>query len=134
MTLMFQREVAERLTAKPRTKSYGRLSVLAQWRCVVEKMFDIDPRAFTPAPKVTSSVVHFTPRPAPLPAGPPGLLERVTKSAFGQRRKMLRASLKTLTQDPIALLAQADINETSRAEELDIADFCRLAEAFAQRQ
>jgi len=134
MTLMFQREVAERLTAKPRTKSYGRLSVLAQWRCEVEKMFDIDPRAFTPAPKVTSSVVHFTPWPAPLPAGPSGLLERVTKAAFGQRRKMLRASLKSLTPDPIALLARADINETSRAEELDVADFCRLAEAFSEGQ
>ena len=134
MTLMFQREVAQRLTSQPRSKSYGRLSVLAQWRCEVEMMFDIDPRAFTPAPKVTSSVVHFTPRPVPLPAGLPGLLERVTKAAFGQRRKMLRASLKSLTQDPTALLAKADINETSRAEELDIADFCRLAEAFSEEQ
>lgn len=131
MSLMFQREVADRLTAKPRTKSYGRLSVLAQWRCEVEKMFDIDPRAFTPAPKVVSSVVYFAPRPAPLPAGPPGMLERVTKAAFGQRRKMLRASLKSLTPDPITLLARADIKQTSRAEELNIADFCRLSETFA---
>jgi 16S rRNA (adenine1518-N6/adenine1519-N6)-dimethyltransferase len=132
MTLMFQREVAHRLTAMPRTKAYGRLSVLTQWRCEVEKMFDIDPRAFTPVPKVTSSVVTFTPIQNPLPAGPPGTLERVTKAAFGQRRKMLRASLKSLTADPIVLLELAGIKETSRAEELDISAFCRLANLFAQ--
>lgn len=131
MTLMFQREVADRLVGVPGTKAYGRLSVIAQWRANVEKLFDIDPRAFTPVPKVVSTLVHFTPRPEPLAAGSQGVLEQVTRSAFGQRRKMLRASLKTLTSDPIGLLEAQGIDPTLRAEQLDVAQFCALAEAFA---
>lgn len=127
LTLMFQREVADRIVAQPGGKDYGRLSILAQWRTAVEKRFDVDPRAFTPPPKVTSTVLHFVPRPAPQPECPLPALERTTAAAFGQRRKMLRASLKQLTNDPQSLLACAQIPETFRAEQVDIAGFCRLA-------
>lgn len=133
MTLMFQREVADRLAASPRSKAYGRLSVLAQWRCDVTKQFDIDARAFTPPPKVTSSLVHFVPKSSPLPAGALGVLSKITQAAFGQRRKMLRSSLKTISADPLSLLQAADIADTARAEELDIADFCRLAEHHSRQ-
>jgi 16S rRNA (adenine1518-N6/adenine1519-N6)-dimethyltransferase len=127
LTLMFQKEVADRLTARPRTKDYGRLSVLTQWLSEPRRLFDIPARAFTPPPKVTSSVVQLTPRPAPLHPADRTRLERVTAAAFGQRRKMLRQSLKSLTADPPALLARAGVPETARAEELDIAQFCALA-------
>src|SRR5690606_29718066 len=95
LTLMFQKEVAERLSARPRSKSYGRLSVMTQWLCEVDPLFDLPPRAFTPPPKVVSSVVRLTPRPQPLAPAETPLLERVTAAAFGQRRKMLRQSLKS---------------------------------------
>lgn len=127
MTLMFQREVAERIVAPPGNRSYGRLSVLSQWRTRPEMLFDIDPRAFTPVPKVVSTLMHFSPRPTPEPDCKLRCLERVTAAAFGQRRKMLRASLKTLTPDPAGLLAAAGIDGRRRAEEIDIAGFCRLA-------
>jgi 16S rRNA (adenine1518-N6/adenine1519-N6)-dimethyltransferase len=130
MTLMFQREVAERIVADPGSKTYGRLGVLAQWRTVPRLAFDIDPRAFTPPPKVTSSVVHFEPRPAPL-ACDPDMLEKVTAAAFGQRRKMLRQSLKSLGRDAGALLAATGIAPTRRAEEIDVAGFVALANAAA---
>jgi 16S rRNA (adenine1518-N6/adenine1519-N6)-dimethyltransferase len=130
MVLMFQREVADRLVAAPRRKDYGRLSVAAQWRCRVRRLFDIPPRAFTPPPKVTSSVVELVPREHPLAPADPVLLERVTAAAFGQRRKMLRQSLRALAGDPAALLAAAGIAETRRAEELSIAEFAALAEAL----
>jgi 16S rRNA (adenine1518-N6/adenine1519-N6)-dimethyltransferase len=130
MTLMFQREVAERIVAGPGSKIYGRLSVLAGWRAEAEILFDVSPRAFTPPPKVTSSVVRLRPRAAPLACD--GLvLERVTAAAFGQRRKMLRQSLKTLGLDAQRLLAQAGITETRRAEEIDVAGFVALANAVA---
>jgi 16S rRNA (adenine1518-N6/adenine1519-N6)-dimethyltransferase len=130
MVLMFQREVADRLAAEPRRKDYGRLSVAAQWRWRVRRLFDIPPRAFTPPPKVTSSVVELVPREHPVAPADPALLERVTAAAFGQRRKMLRQSLRGLTPDPGALLAAAGIAETRRAEELGIAEFAALAEAL----
>jgi 16S rRNA (adenine1518-N6/adenine1519-N6)-dimethyltransferase len=132
LILMFQREVADRLVAAPRSKDYGRLSVAAQWRCRVARLFDIPPRAFTPPPRVTSSVVELTPRPQPLAPAEPTLLERVTAAAFGQRRKMLRQSLRSLSADPSALLAAAGIAETRRAEELSVAEFAALAQALRQ--
>jgi 16S rRNA (adenine1518-N6/adenine1519-N6)-dimethyltransferase len=127
MTLMFQKEVADRLTAAPRSKDYGRLSVLVQWLCEVRRLFDISPRAFTPPPKVTSTVLQITPRSRPLHPADKATLERVTAAAFGQRRKMLRQSLRALTPAATELLAAAGIPETARAEELDIAQFCALA-------
>ena len=130
MVLMFQREVADRLVAEPRRKDYGRLSVAAQWRWRVRRLFDIPPRAFTPPPKVTSSVVELLPRERPLAPADSACLERVTAAAFGQRRKMLRQSLRSLGSDPAQLLSAAGIDETRRAEELTIAEFAALAEAL----
>ncbi|MGH6959177.1 MAG: 16S rRNA (adenine(1518)-N(6)/adenine(1519)-N(6))-dimethyltransferase RsmA, partial [Dongiaceae bacterium] len=124
LTLMFQKEVADRLTAKPRSKAYGRLSVLTQWLAEPRRLFDLPPRAFTPPPKVTSTVVQLTPRPAPLHPAEQAQLELITAAAFGQRRKMLRQSLKSLNADTAALLARAGVPETVRAEELDIGRFC----------
>jgi len=129
LTLMFQREVAERLTATPREKSYGRLSVLVQRLTEVRILFDVPPRAFVPPPKVTSSVVHILPRAEPLAPAEKTVLERVTAAAFGQRRKMLRTSLKPLGLSVERLLAAAGVSPTMRAEELSIADFCALARA-----
>jgi 16S rRNA (adenine1518-N6/adenine1519-N6)-dimethyltransferase len=129
LTLMFQREVAERLTAVPRSKSYGRLSVLVQWLAEPQILFDVPPRAFVPPPTVTSSVVRLVPRLEPLaPAAKPAL-ERVTAAAFGQRRKMLRTSLKKLGMPIQRLLEQAGVAATARAEELTVAEFCSLARA-----
>jgi 16S rRNA (adenine1518-N6/adenine1519-N6)-dimethyltransferase len=134
LTLMFQKEVAQRLAATPRTKEYGRLSVIAQWLCEVEPLFDISPRAFVPAPKVTSTVVRVTPRAQALGNCRKEELERVTAAAFGQRRKMLRQSLKTLAPDTSALLDAAGIEPTARAEELSVEDFCALARAMSRRE
>ncbi len=128
MTLMFQREVAERIVAPPGSKTYGRLGVLAGWRTEAEILFDVSPRAFTPPPKVTSSIVRLVPRPNPLDCDP-AVLERVTAAAFGQRRKMLRQSLKTLGIDAHRLLTETGIEETRRAEEIDVAGFVALARA-----
>lgn len=130
LVLMFQREVALRIVAAPGSKTYGRLSVLAQWRTQPKILFDIAPSAFVPPPKVTSSLVELFPRAEPLPCDRQAL-ERVTEAAFGQRRKMLRQSLRSLGMDPQALLAQAGIEPTARAEEIDVAGFVRLARAFA---
>ncbi len=130
LTLMFQKEVAERLTAVPRTKDYGRLTVITQWFAEVRRLFDIPPAAFTPPPKVTSTVVQLRPRPLPLSPADRATLERVTAAAFGQRRKMLRQSLKSLTPDAGGLLARAGVPETARAEELSVAEFCALARAL----
>jgi 16S rRNA (adenine1518-N6/adenine1519-N6)-dimethyltransferase len=130
LVLMFQREVAERITAAPGSKSYGRLSVLAGWRSEARMLFDIAPSAFVPAPKVTSTLIEFVPRAAPL-ACDPRALQRMTQAAFGQRRKMLRQSLKSLGVDPLALLAAAGIEPTARAEEIPVAGFVALARAFA---
>ena len=130
MVLMFQKEVADRLAAQPRSKDYGRLSVLAQHVCTVQRLFDVAPSAFVPPPKVVSSVVRLRPRRegrlADLRA-----LERVTAAAFGQRRKMLRSSLKSLGPPSEALLAAAGLPPTARAEEIDVAGFCRLARSHA---
>jgi 16S rRNA (adenine1518-N6/adenine1519-N6)-dimethyltransferase len=128
--LMFQREVAERIVAAPGTKSYGRLSVLVQWRCEARILFDVNPSAFVPAPKVRSSLVRLLPRAAPLPCDRK-LLERVTQAAFGQRRKMLRQSLRSLAADVTALLAAADLSPTARAEDISVAGFVALAQALA---
>jgi 16S rRNA (adenine1518-N6/adenine1519-N6)-dimethyltransferase len=127
LTLMFQKEVAQRLAAAPRSKEYGRLSVVVQWCCAVSALFDISPRAFVPPPKVTSTVVQLLPRPAPLAPCRLSDLERVTAAAFGQRRKMLRQSLKSLGVDAEGLLAAAGIPPTARAEELGVEQFCTLA-------
>jgi 16S rRNA (adenine1518-N6/adenine1519-N6)-dimethyltransferase len=130
LVLMFQREVAERIVAKPGGKSYGRLAVLTGWRCEAKILFDISPSAFVPPPKVTSSVVRLVPRAVPL-ACDATALQRVTEAAFGQRRKMLRQSLKSLGIDPAALLTPAGIEPTARAEEIPVEGFVRLARAFA---
>jgi 16S rRNA (adenine1518-N6/adenine1519-N6)-dimethyltransferase len=130
LTLMFQREVAERIVARPGSKTYGRLSVLAGWRTEAKILFDIAPSAFVPPPKVTSSVVQFVPRPAPL-ACDRRALERVTEAAFGQRRKMLRQSLRSLGVDPIPLLESAGIDQTARAEDIAVEGFVALARGFS---
>ena len=130
MTLMFQKEVAQRLAAAPGSKSYGRLSIIAGWLCGIEAMFDISPQAFVPPPKVTSTLVALTPRAQPLAPARMEVLERVTAAAFGQRRKMLRSSLKSISDDPAALLIGCGIDPTARAEELDITAFCALARAI----
>ncbi|MEQ8354122.1 MAG: 16S rRNA (adenine(1518)-N(6)/adenine(1519)-N(6))-dimethyltransferase RsmA [Kiloniellaceae bacterium] len=127
MTLMFQKEVADRLVAAPRSRHYGRLSVLTQWLCAPRPLFDIPPRAFTPPPKVTSTVVALMPRGRPLAPARLAALERVTAAAFGQRRKMLRQSLKSLGADPAPLFDATGIVPTARAEELSVEDFCALA-------
>jgi 16S rRNA (adenine1518-N6/adenine1519-N6)-dimethyltransferase len=131
MVLMFQREVAERIVAAPGSKSYGRLSVLTGWRCQAKILFDIAPSAFVPPPKVTSSLVRLIPRQNPS-ACDRAALERVTAAAFGQRRKMLRQSLKSLNGAPIALLRQAEIDPTERAEDIPVEGFVRLARALAE--
>jgi 16S rRNA (adenine1518-N6/adenine1519-N6)-dimethyltransferase len=130
LVLMFQREVAERIVAPPGGKTYGRLSVLAGWRTEAKILFDVAPSAFVPAPKVTSSVVRLVPRPHPESCDPRAL-QRVTEAAFGQRRKMLRQSLKSLGVDPAQLLAAAGIAPTARAEEIPVAGFAALARALA---
>jgi 16S rRNA (adenine1518-N6/adenine1519-N6)-dimethyltransferase len=131
LVLMFQREVAERITAEPGSKNYGRLSVLAGWRTQARILFDIAASAFVPPPKVTSSLIELVPRPAPLPCDP-AVLQKVTEAAFGQRRKMLRQSLKSLGRDPLPLLATAEIEPTARAEEIPVEGFVRLARAVAR--
>ncbi len=130
LVLMFQREVAERIAAAPGSKTYGRLSVLTQWRTAPRILFDISPKAFMPPPKVTSSVVEFLPRPDPLPCDRRAL-EKVAEAAFGQRRKMLRQSLKTLGRDPTPMLDEAGIAGTARAEEIPVEGFVRLARIYA---
>lgn len=132
LLLMFQREVAERIVSTPGSKSYGRLSVLSGWRTEAKILFDVARSAFVPPPKVTSSVVRLTPRPVPL-ACQSGALERVTAAAFGQRRKMLRQSLKTLGVDAGALLAAAGIEPTARAEEIPVGGFVALANVFTDQ-
>ncbi len=130
LVLMFQREVAQRIVAVPGSKSYGRLSVLAGWRTEARILFDVAASAFVPPPKVTSSLVSLAPRPHPL-ACERAALEEVTQAAFGQRRKMLRQSLKSLHRDPLALLAAAGIAPTERAENVPLAGFVALARALS---
>lgn len=130
LTLMFQREVAERIVADEGDRAnYGRLGVLCGWRCEAEILFDVAPSAFVPPPKVTSSVVQLRPRAEPLPCSV-AALETVTRAAFGQRRKMLRQSLKGATPNPARLLDAAGIPETARAEEVSVAGFVAMARAL----
>ncbi|MED5395092.1 MAG: 16S rRNA (adenine(1518)-N(6)/adenine(1519)-N(6))-dimethyltransferase RsmA [Pseudomonadota bacterium] len=128
LTLMFQKEVGDRLTAAPGSKAYGRLSVVTQWLCEARHDFNVSNTAFTPPPKVASSVVTLFPRPEPLALASWPALEAVTAAAFGQRRKMLRASLRKLGLNPAAL----GIDPTARAEDLDVEEFCVLARAYAE--
>ncbi|HEX3756999.1 MAG TPA: 16S rRNA (adenine(1518)-N(6)/adenine(1519)-N(6))-dimethyltransferase RsmA [Rhizomicrobium sp.] len=128
-TLMFQREVAERLVAKPGSKHYGRLSVLTQWRCTAKIEFDVNRNAFVPPPSVTSSIVRLEPRRQPLAPAPLAALEHVTAAAFGQRRKMLRQSLKAIGGE--TLIEAAGLDPTARPEDLSVADFAALARCIA---
>lgn len=128
MTLMFQKEVAQRIVAKPGQDAYGRLAVLAQARCDARLEFTVPARAFTPPPKIASAIVKLTDRADPYPDL--DALERVTAAAFGQRRKMLRSALRALTPDAEALLQRAELDPTARAEEIDQAGFRRLADAW----
>jgi 16S rRNA (adenine1518-N6/adenine1519-N6)-dimethyltransferase len=130
LVLMFQREVADRIVAVPGRRAYGRLSVLAGWRSEARILFDVSRTAFVPPPEVTSSLVSLIPRQKPLSCDRHAL-ERVTQSAFGQRRKMLRQSLKSLGTDPLRLLDAAEIEPTARAEEIPVAGFVALARAFS---
>ena len=130
LTLMFQREMAERIVADERDRAnYGRLGVLCGWRTQARVLFDVPPSAFVPPPKVTSSVVLLRPRPDPLPCRVQAL-EAATRAAFGQRRKMLRQSLKSLTPSPAALIEAAGLSETARAEEVPVAGYVALANAY----
>lgn len=133
LTLMFQKEVAQRIAAECGSKAYGRLSILAQWRCQVRMVMQIPPEAFTPPPKVTSAVVHLERRETPLYAADAKVLERVVAKAFGQRRKMLRASLKGLLPDIEDVLLSVGIKPTDRAENVSVEQFCALARAVAAR-
>ena len=130
MTLMFQKEVAERIVAQPGSKAYGRLSVMVQWLCVANASFELPARAFIPAPKVTSTVLSLQSRPVPMAPAKKENLEAVVAATFGQRRKMLRGSLKQITDQPEILLRSANLDPTLRPEALSIAQFCALAEAL----
>lgn len=133
MTLMFQKEVAERIVAAPGTKAYGRLSVISQWRCEAAIALTLNPSAFTPPPKVESAVVDFVPRPQLSPLCDVKVLGRVTGAAFGQRRKMLRSTLKSVTERPEALLERLGIAGDRRGETLSVEEFARIAAAIEQR-
>jgi len=133
MTLMFQKEVVERLIAKPRSKDYGRLTILVQWLSEARRLFDVPPRAFTPPPKVTSSIAQITPRQKPAFPARQQDLERITAAAFNQRRKMLRQSLRGVFSDAEQVLTILGIAPTARAEELTVEQFCMLARALEGR-
>ena len=132
MTLMFQKEVAERIVAKPGSKAYGRLALLAYWRTDARIVMTLPPEAFTPAPKVHSAVVHLTALPEPRYPADPAVLNRIVAAGFNQRRKMLRSSLKSLSPDIERLLEESGIAPTARAEEISLEAFCRLARALAK--
>ena len=131
LTLMFQKEVAERIVAAPGSKAYGRLAILAQWRCDVRIAMTLPPEAFTPPPKIHSAVVHFTALPAPRFPADAAVLERVVAKGFNQRRKMLRAALKGLVPDVEDRLVAAGIKPTDRAEQIPLAAWCALAREIA---
>lgn len=134
LTLMFQKEVAERITAKPRSKAYGRLALLVQWRAEARIVMTLPPEAFVPAPKVHSAVVQITALPQPRFPADPAVLSRITAAAFNQRRKMLRASLRGIHPQIETLLESVGIAPTSRAEEIDLKHFCALACAVKDAQ
>ena len=127
LTLMFQREVADRIVAQPGSKAYGRLALLAQWRCDPQIVMSLPPEAFTPPPKISSAVVHFTALPAPRFPADPKVLERVIAMAFNQRRKMLRSALKGLGPDIEDRLVAAGLKPTERAEQVSLEGFCNLS-------
>jgi 16S rRNA (adenine1518-N6/adenine1519-N6)-dimethyltransferase len=131
LTLMFQKEVAERIVAQPGSKAYGRLAILAQWRCDARIVLSLPPEAFTPAPKVHSAVVHLVALPEPRFAADPTVLSRVVAAGFNQRRKMLRASLRGVAKDIEVHLRAAGIEPTARAEEISVERFCALARHIA---
>ncbi|MBT0956517.1 16S rRNA (adenine(1518)-N(6)/adenine(1519)-N(6))-dimethyltransferase RsmA [Alphaproteobacteria bacterium KMM 3653] len=133
LTLMFQREVADRITAQPGGKAYGRLAVLAQWKAEARVALTLPPEAFTPPPKVHSAVVHLTPRPEPQFPADPKMMNRVVAMAFGQRRKMLRASMKAMTPGIEDVLVEAGIKPTERAEQVPIEGFAALSRALTAR-
>ncbi|MFC2966549.1 16S rRNA (adenine(1518)-N(6)/adenine(1519)-N(6))-dimethyltransferase RsmA [Acidimangrovimonas pyrenivorans] len=132
LTLMFQREVAERIVARPGSKAYGRLALMVQWRAEAKIVMTLPPEAFTPPPKVSSAVVHITRRDAPLYPADEKILARVTAAAFNQRRKMLRASLRGLAPDIEDRLLAAGLKPTARAEEIPLKGFCALARELAR--
>ncbi|WP_432449887.1 16S rRNA (adenine(1518)-N(6)/adenine(1519)-N(6))-dimethyltransferase RsmA [Aliiroseovarius marinus] len=131
LTLMFQKEVAERIVAQPGSKKYGRLAVLAQWRTTPRVVMELPPEAFTPPPKIHSAVVHLEALPAPRWEADAGKLQALVAKAFGQRRKMLRASLKGLHPEIEDVLTSVGIKPTARAEEIEIEAFCALSRALA---
>jgi len=131
LTLLFQTEVAERIIAKPGSKAYGRLALLAQWRTDARIVLTLPPEAFTPPPKIHSAVVHLTALPAPRFPADPAILSQIVAAGFNQRRKMLRASLRGLHPGIEDLLQGAGIAPTARAEEIDLERFCTLARALA---
>ncbi len=131
LTLMFQREVADRIVARPGSKAYGRLALLAQWRCEARIVLTLPPEAFTPPPKISSAVVHLTALSEPRFPADPKVLSRLTAAGFNQRRKMLRAALKGVHPRMEALLEEAGIDPTRRAETLSLEEFCRLARVVA---
>lgn len=131
LTLMFQKEVAERIVARPGSKAYGRLALMVQWRAEAKVVMTLPPEAFTPAPSVHSAVVHIVARTAPLYPADGAVLARLTTAGFGQRRKMLRASLRGIAPDIEAMLIAAGINPTARAEEISLERFCALARIVA---
>ena len=130
LTLMFQKEVAQRITAQPGSKAYGRLSILAQWRTEAQIVMELPPEAFSPPPKVHSAVVHLRARAEPLFDADAKALSRVVAAAFNQRRKMLRSALKVLGKDAEERIASVGIKPTARAEEISIEGFCLLSKAF----
>lgn len=134
LTLMFQKEVAQRITAEPGSKAYGRLAILAQWRSDARIVLDLPPQAFTPPPKVSSAVVHLEARPEPRFPADPAMLSRVVAAAFNQRRKMLRASLKAVSPMIEDHLKSAGIKPTDRAEQISLEAFCALAREIAAEQ
>lgn len=131
LTLMFQKEVAERIVAKPGSKAYGRLALMVQWRAEARIVLTLPPEAFTPPPKVSSAVVHIVALPKPRYPADAGVLARVTAAGFNQRRKMLRASLRGLAPDIEDKLRAAGIEPTARAEEIPLEGFCALARLLA---
>ena len=132
LTLMFQREVAQRIVAAPGSKAYGRLALLAQWRTDPTIVMDLPPEAFSPPPKVNSAVVHLTALPAPRYPADPGTLNKVVAAAFNQRRKMLRSALKSVSPEIEDHLIAAGIKPTERAEQVDLEAFCALARSLDQ--
>lgn len=132
LVLMFQSEVADRIVAPSGAGAYGRLTVLARWRTEPRILLRLPARAFTPTPRVDSAVVELVPRPRPRPCGSVSGLEKVTAAAFGQRRKMLRSSLRQVFADPVAMLETLGVSPTLRAEQLGVEQFCALAEAISK--